>query len=92
MVSFMGDVNLFLVIFSDGYVDIYGYYLLCLLYFGIQGEGMVGVCLEVIMFSDCGEESQCCVICYVVYMGLQYEVMVEWYGQEILLQVNVMCL
>ncbi|WP_117092506.1 TOBE domain-containing protein, partial [Klebsiella pneumoniae] len=35
-----------------------------------------------------GEESQRCTIRHVAYMGPQYEVTVEWHGQEILLQVN----
>ncbi|EHI42861.1 hypothetical protein OPAG_08669, partial [Rhodococcus opacus PD630] len=53
-----------------------------------QGEGMVGVRPEAITLSDRGEESQRCVIRHVAYMGPQYEVTVEWHGQEILLQVN----
>ncbi|EHD0919487.1 TOBE domain-containing protein, partial [Escherichia coli] len=80
--------NLFPAIFSDGYVDIYGYHLPRPLHFGTQGEGMVGVRPEAITLSDRGEESQRCVIRHVAYMGPQYEVTVEWHGQEILLQVN----
>ena len=49
---------------------------------------MVGVRPEAITLSDRGEESQRCVIRHVAYMGPQYEVTVEWHGQEILLQVN----
>ncbi|HEM3755162.1 TPA: ATP-binding cassette domain-containing protein [Escherichia coli] len=71
-----------------GYVDIYGYHLPRPLHFGTQGEGMVGVRPEAITLSDRGEESQRCVIRHVAYMGPQYEVTVEWHGQEILLQVN----
>lgn len=88
MASFMGDANLFPATFSDGYVDIYGYHLPRPLHFGTQGEGMVGVRPEAITLSDRGEESQRCVIRHVAYMGPQYEVTVEWHGQEILLQVN----
>ncbi len=84
----MGDANLFPATFSDGYVDIYGYHLPRPLHFGTQGEGMVGVRPEAITLSDRGEESQRCVIRHVAYMGPQYEVTVEWHGQEILLQVN----
>ena len=88
MASFMGDANLFPATFSDRYVDIYGYHLPRPLHFGTQGEGMVGVRPEAITLSDRGEESQRCVIRHVAYMGPQYEVTVEWHGQEILLQVN----
>ena len=88
MASFMGDANLFPATFSDQYVDIYGYHLPRPLHFGTQGEGMVGVRPEAITLSDRGEESQRCVIRHVAYMGPQYEVTVEWHGQEILLQVN----
>ena len=44
--------------------------------------------VEAITLSNHGEESQRCVIRHVAYMGPQYEVTVEWHGQEILLQVN----
>ncbi|WP_289508537.1 TOBE domain-containing protein [Escherichia coli] len=43
---------------------------------------MVGVRPEAITLSDRGEESQRCVIRHVAYMGPQYEVTVEWHGQE----------
>ncbi|XNN29342.1 ferric ABC transporter ATP-binding protein [Escherichia coli] len=82
MASFMGDANLFPATFSDGYVDIHGYHLPRPLHFGTQGEGMVGVRPEAITLSDRGEESQRCVIRHVAYMGPQYEVTVEWHGQE----------
>lgn len=88
MASFMGDANLFPATFGDQYVDIYGYHLPRPLHFDTQGEGMVGVRPEAITLSDRGEESQRCVIRHVAYMGPQYEVTVEWHGQEILLQVN----
>ncbi|MGO0764387.1 TOBE domain-containing protein, partial [Citrobacter freundii] len=88
MASFMGDANLFPATFGDQYVDIYGYHLPRPLHFDTQGEGMVGVRPEAITLSDHGEESQRCVIRHVAYMGPQYEVTVEWHGQEILLQVN----
>jgi iron(III) transport system ATP-binding protein len=51
-------------------------------------RGTVGVRPEAITLSDRGEESQRCTIRHVAYMGPQYEVTVEWHGQEILLQVN----
>ena len=74
--------------FSEDFVDIYGYRLPRPLHFAAQGEGSVGVRPEAITLSDRGEESQRCTIRHVAYMGPQYEVTVEWHGQEILLQVN----
>ena len=88
MASFMGDANLFPAAFSEDFVDIYGYRLPRPLHFAAQGEGSVGVRPEAITLSDRGEESQRCTIRHVAYMGPQYEVTVEWHGQEILLQVN----
>lgn len=88
MASFMGDANLFPAAFSEDFVDIYGYRLPRPLHFAAQGEGSVGVRPEAITLSDRGEESQRCTIRHVAYMGPQYEVTVEWHGQEILLQVK----
>ncbi|MEB7742551.1 TOBE domain-containing protein, partial [Escherichia coli] len=88
MASFMGDANLFPANFSEEYVDIYGYRLPRAAHFPAQGSGTVGVRPEAITLSHHGEESQRCVIRHVAYMGPQYEVTVEWHGQEILLQVN----
>ena len=88
MASFMGDANLFPAAFSEGFVDIYGYRLPRPPHFAAHGEGSVGVRPEAITLSDRGEESQRCTIRHVAYMGPQYEVTVEWHGQEILLQVN----
>ncbi|MCV5580504.1 TOBE domain-containing protein, partial [Escherichia coli] len=67
---------------------IYGYRLPRAAHFPAQGSGTVGVRPEAITLSNHGEESQRCVIRHVAYMGPQYEVTVEWHGQEILLQVN----
>ncbi|MCT6492437.1 TOBE domain-containing protein, partial [Escherichia coli] len=88
MASFMGDANLFPANFREEYVDIYGYRLPRAAHFPAQGSGTVGVRPEAITLSNHGEESQRCVIRHVAYMGPQYEVTVEWHGQEILLQVN----
>ena len=88
MASFMGDANLFPAAFSEDFVNIYGYRLPRPPHFAAQGEGSVGVRPEAVNLSDRGEESQRCTIRHVAYMGPQYEVTVEWHGQEILLQVN----
>lgn len=88
MASFMGDANLFPARFSEDVVEIHGYRLPRPLHFATQGEGTVGVRPEAITLSQHGEASQHCTIRHVAYMGPQYEVIVDWHGQEILLQVN----
>ena len=88
MASFMGDANLFPARFSEDVVEIHGYRLPRPLHFATQGEGTVGVRPEAITLSQHGEVSQRCTIRHVAYMGPQYEVIVDWHGQEILLQVN----
>ncbi|WP_058910051.1 ferric ABC transporter ATP-binding protein [Entomohabitans teleogrylli] len=88
MASFMGDANLFPAAFADDYVDIYGYRLARPAHFASRGEGTVGVRPEAITLGEQGDDSQRCVIRHVAYMGPQYEVIVEWHDQQILLQVN----
>jgi len=88
MASFMGDANLFPATFHSQYVDIYGYHLPVPTHFSAQGSGTVGVRPEAITLGEQGDDSQRCVIVHVAYMGPQYEVIVEWHGQRILLQVN----
>lgn len=88
MASFMGDANLFPATFSEASVDIHGYRLPRPTHFAAQGTGTVGVRPEAITLSEQGEESQRCTISHVAYMGPQYEVIVDWHGQPILLQVN----
>ncbi|MBW7983079.1 ferric ABC transporter ATP-binding protein [Enterobacillus tribolii] len=88
MASFMGDANLFPARFSEASVEIHGYRLPRPAHFRAQGEGTVGVRPEAITLGSQGEESQRCEIRHVSYMGPQYEVIVAWHGQEILLQVN----
>lgn len=88
MASFMGDANLFPARFSEAFVEIHGYRLPRPAHFRAQGEGTVGVRPEAITLGSQGEESQRCEIRHVSYMGPQYEVIVAWHGQEILLQVN----
>lgn len=88
MASFMGDANLFPAQFGADYVDIYGYRLPRPENIAPMGEGTVGVRPEAITLGTQGSESQRCVIRHVAYMGPQYEVIVDWHGQQILLQVN----
>ncbi|MFB2907204.1 ferric ABC transporter ATP-binding protein [Aeromonas jandaei] len=88
MASFMGDANLFPANVSQDYVEIHGYRLPRPPHFVVKGGGTIGVRPEAITLSQQGEVSQRCTICHVAYMGPQYEVIVDWHGQQILLQVN----
>ncbi|MEX0563928.1 iron(III) transport system ATP-binding protein [Raoultella ornithinolytica] len=88
MASFMGDANLFPASFSAESVEIHGYRLPRPPHFTASGSGTVGVRPEAITLSQQGLESQRCVIRHVAYMGPQYEAIVEWHGQQILLQIN----
>jgi len=89
MASFMGDANVFEAQLSAGRVEIQGYAI-------PRPEGFasgltrctVGVRPEAITLGLQGDVSQRCSIKKVAYMGPQYEVLVEWQGQELLLQVN----
>ncbi|MEB5921974.1 ferric ABC transporter ATP-binding protein [Franconibacter daqui] len=88
MASFMGDANLFPARFTPEFVEIHGYRLPRPAHFAASGDGTIGVRPEAITLSEQGSESQRCVIRHVAYMGPQYEVVVEWQGKPILLQVN----
>lgn len=88
MASFMGDANLFPASFSAESVEIHGYRLPRPPHFTASGSGTVGVRPEAITLGQQGLESQRCVIRHVAYMGPQYEAIVEWHGQQILLQIN----
>lgn len=88
MANFMGDANLFPASFSAESVEIHGYRLPRPPHFTASGSGTVGVRPEAITLSQQGLESQRCVIRHVAYMGPQYEAIVEWHGQQILLQIN----
>lgn len=89
MASFMGDANIFEAEIRDNRVEIQGYAI-------PRPEGFasglqhctVGVRPEAITLGLQGDASQRCTIKKVAYMGPQYEVLVEWQGQPLLLQVN----
>ena len=89
MAGFMGDINIFEARIYPASVEIMGYAI-------PRPEGFasgrqhctVGVRPEAITLSTQGEASQRCSIVKVAYMGPQYEVLVEWQGQQLLLQVN----
>lgn len=89
MASFMGDANIFEAQISGNRVEILGYAI-------PRPEGFapglqhctVGVRPEAITLGLQGDASQRCTIKKVAYMGPQYEVLLEWQGQQLLLQVN----
>ncbi|HIE0660048.1 TPA: ferric ABC transporter ATP-binding protein [Providencia rettgeri] len=89
MASFMGDANIFPATLSADSVDIFNYRLPRPEQFVTDKTAVtVGVRPEAITLSLQGEDSQCCTVTHVAYMGPQYEVTVDWHGQSILLQIN----
>lgn len=88
MANFMGDANIFPAAYANGQVDIFGYVLPSPEGFDPQAKCTVGVRPEAITLMTQGEECQRCQIESVAYMGPQFEVMVNWHGQSLLLQVN----
>ncbi|MFZ1871768.1 MAG: ferric ABC transporter ATP-binding protein [Chania sp.] len=89
MAGFMGDANIFPATVTSNGVEIFGYQVPRPHGFasGLQ-QCTVGVRPEAITLSQQGEPSQRCTICKVAYMGPQYEVLVNWHEQSLLLQVN----
>ncbi|TCV98310.1 ferric ABC transporter ATP-binding protein [Biostraticola tofi] len=89
MANFMGDANVFPAAIYPDSVDILGYRLPRPTGFAVGVERCtVGVRPEAITLSQQGSDSQSCTVRHVAYMGPQYEVMVDWQGQTLLLQVN----
>ncbi len=89
MAGFMGDANIFPAKVTSSGVEIFGYPVPRPQGFapGLQ-QCTVGVRPEAITLSQHGEPSQHCTISKVAYMGPQYEVLVNWHDQSLLLQVN----
>jgi len=89
MAGFMGDANIFPATVTSNGVEIFGYQVPRPHGFasGLQ-QCTVGVRPEAITLSQQGEPSQRCTISKVAYMGPQYEVLVNWHEQSLLLQVN----
>lgn len=89
MASFMGDANIFPATLSADSVDIFNYRLPRPEQFVTDKTAVtVGVRPEAITLSLQGEDSQCCTVTHVAYMGPQYEVTVDWHSQSMLLQIN----
>ncbi|MDX7991585.1 ferric ABC transporter ATP-binding protein [Xenorhabdus sp. Reich] len=89
MASFMGDANILPATQGADYVDIFQYRLPRPASFtATQAAITVGIRPEAITLSQQGYENQRCKISHVAYMGAQYEVIVDWHGQTLLLQIN----
>ncbi|MER2470847.1 ferric ABC transporter ATP-binding protein [Photorhabdus laumondii] len=89
MASFMGDANIFPATLGTDYVEIFQYRLPRPANFTTNKQSItVGVRPEAITLSHKGNTSQRCTISHVAYMGPQYEVIVDWQGQTLLLQIN----
>ncbi|MBD2795476.1 ferric ABC transporter ATP-binding protein [Xenorhabdus sp. 18] len=89
MANFMGDANIFSATLGADYVEIFQYRLPRPTHFTTtQASITVGVRPEAISLVLQGSENQRCKVKHVAYMGAQYEVTVDWYGQTLLLQVN----
>lgn len=93
MANFMGDANIFPATFIDGQISVFGYKLpIQQDLVPTQENFTLGVRPEAITLSQQGEECQKCYIESVAYMGPQYEVVVNWHNQSLLLQINAIIL
>lgn len=91
MANFMGEANMFKGHFDGTTIDIHGYCMPAQAdnVKGITpGEYDIGVRPEAILLADDGHPCQQCQVISVAYMGSMYEVMVQWQGRELLLQLN----
>lgn len=91
MANFMGEANMFEGDFDGQYIDIHGYRVIATPdnVSGISaGHYQMGVRPEAILLANEGQPCQQCQIKSIAYMGSMYEVMVEWQGHELLLQLN----
>ncbi len=89
MANFMGDANIFSARILEHSVEIFGYSLVKPVGFASGKQHCtVGVRPEAITLNTQGDTAQQCTIEKVAYMGPQYEVLVVWHGQQLLLQVN----
>lgn len=89
MANFMGDANIVSATLTQDSIDIYHYKLPKPSHFTANSAQVtLGIRPEAITLSPQGETCQKCKIVQVSYMGAQYEVIVEWNGQHLLLQLN----
>ncbi|MGD8232757.1 ferric ABC transporter ATP-binding protein [Vibrio sp. TRT 1302] len=91
MANFMGEANMFSGHYDGTYVDIHGYRLKANQdnLAGIAaGDYEIGVRPEAILLAEEGEACQQCQVSSFAYMGSMYEVVVQWQGHELLLQLN----
>ncbi|GAB2647191.1 ferric ABC transporter ATP-binding protein [Vibrio panuliri] len=91
MANFMGEANMFTGHFDGETIDIHGYRLKAKqenVANIAAGEYEIGVRPEAILLAEEGEACQQCKVSSFAYMGSMYEVVVEWQGHELLLQLN----
>ncbi len=91
MANFMGEANMFEGQFDGENIDIHGYQLPTIKNQVADinaGKYQVGVRPEAILLAEEGEPCQQCQIKSIAYMGSMYEVLVDWQGHEMLLQLN----
>ena len=91
MANFMGEANMFEGHFDGETIDIHGYSLPAAKdnISGIAPSNyQIGVRPEAILLAEHGEPCQQCQVISAAYMGSMYEVVVEWQGHELLLQLN----
>lgn len=91
MANFMGEANMFRGHFDGTTIDIHGYGMPAQAE-NVQGiapgEYDIGVRPEAILLADEGHPCQQCQVTSIAYMGSMFEVMVQWQGHELLLQLN----
>lgn len=91
MANFMGEANIFEGHFNGEEIEIHGYRLPATKdnVAGIAaGTYQIGVRPEAILLAEQGDACQQCQVKSIAYMGSMYEVMVDWQGHELLLQLN----
>ncbi len=91
MANFMGEANIFDGQYNGTNLNINGYEIPANpeVIEGIPaGNYQIGVRPEAILLAEHGEPCQQCVVSNISYMGSMFEVMVNWHGKELLLQLN----
>ncbi|MDD0824189.1 ferric ABC transporter ATP-binding protein [Mannheimia sp. AT1] len=91
LANFMGESTILPAIKTDNHIQIGNFY------FTLEnaerfnvpnGDCLVGIRPEAIQLKNTGEESQHCQIKHAVYMGAHWEIIVEWQGKEIMVNLN----
>lgn len=91
LANFMGESTILAAIKTDNHIQIgdFSFTLENAERFNISnGNCLVGIRPEAIQLKTYGEENQRCHIKHAVYMGAHWEIIVEWQGQEIMVNLN----